>query len=98
MREMFVFIRSLVEERYHVLPDNYVDLPWQGLSSFLFLRFFVPPILHPHLFEFLPGKYGEHASNLCTKSHIGLPEEQVQRTLTQVGKVLISLAHLNVVR
>ncbi|KAI0689605.1 Rho GTPase activation protein [Cytidiella melzeri] len=81
MREIFVHIRSLIESRYQVHTSHHADLPWQGVSAFLFLRFFIPTILHPHLYGFWPG----------------MTDEPVQRTLTQIAKVLLSLANLNVV-
>lgn len=55
------------------------DLPWQAVSAFIFLRFIVPAILHPHLFALVPG----------------LPEAPVQRSLTLIAKVLQSSANLN---
>jgi len=80
MRGIFVHIRALIEARYLVHAGHHPDLPWQGVSAFLFLRFFVPAILNPHLFGFWPG----------------MPDEPVQRTLTQIAKVIQSLANLNV--
>lgn len=55
MRKMFSHIRTLIETRYHVSEDRYPDLPLQGVSAFVFLRFFIPAILHPHYFGFWPG-------------------------------------------
>ncbi|KAI0348064.1 Rho GTPase activation protein [Trametopsis cervina] len=80
MREIFVHIRALIEARYLVHAGHHTDLPWQGVSAFLFLRFFVPAILNPHLFGFWSG----------------MPDEPIQRTLTQIAKVVQSLANLNV--
>lgn len=57
------------------------DLKWQALSAFVFLRFFVPAILHPHLFGLVEG----------------LPPPGVHRTLKLIAKVLQSLANLNLV-
>ena len=56
MRLLFSHIRAVIEGRYSVQHDQHKDLPWQGVSAFLFLRFFVPAILNPHLFGFWPGK------------------------------------------
>ena len=55
MRRLFAHIRHLIEVRYSTAENQNKDLPWQGVSSFLFLRFFVPAILHPHLFGIWPG-------------------------------------------
>ncbi|KAJ3535468.1 hypothetical protein NM688_g6971 [Phlebia brevispora] len=79
MRKLFSHIRQLIESRYEKGEGRNADLPWQGVSSFLFLRFFVPAILHPHLFGIWPG----------------LTEDPVQRTLTLIAKVMQSLANLN---
>ncbi|EPQ60641.1 Rho GTPase activation protein [Gloeophyllum trabeum ATCC 11539] len=82
MRRLFSHIRQLVEKRYQVkdMPnDKGRELPWQSVSAFCFLRFFVPAILHPHLFGLCPG----------------LPELSVQRSLTLIAKVIQSLANLN---
>ncbi|KAF9270219.1 Rho GTPase activation protein [Marasmius fiardii PR-910] len=77
MRRLFCTIRELVEKRYP-LQDNR-ELPWKCVSAFVFLRFIVPAILHPHLFGLCPG----------------LPSERVQRSLTLIAKVIQSLANLN---
>ncbi|KAL0581609.1 hypothetical protein V5O48_000425 [Marasmius crinis-equi] len=77
MRRLFGTIRGLVENRFP-LQDNR-ELPWKCVSAFVFLRFIVPAILHPHLF------------GLCA----GLPSERVQRSLTLIAKVIQSLANLN---
>ncbi|KDQ63550.1 hypothetical protein JAAARDRAFT_169494 [Jaapia argillacea MUCL 33604] len=82
MRKLFAHIRRLVEKRYQVkgsTEDKSRELPWQSVSAFCFLRFFVPAILHPHLFGLCPG----------------LPEAPVQRSLTLIAKVMQSLANLN---
>jgi len=82
MRRLFAHIRQLVEKRYSVkdMPhDKGRELPWQSVSAFCFLRFFVPAILHPHLFGLCPG----------------LPDGPVQRSLTLIAKVIQSLANLN---
>lgn len=59
MRQLFMYIRQLVEERYsngHG-TDTKNDLPRQSVSAFCFLRFIVPAILHPHLFGLCSGTY-----------------------------------------
>ena len=61
MRKLFEHIRRLVEKRCRAmksLPDDgyQSDIPWQAVSAFIFLRFIVPAILHPHLFGLVPGK------------------------------------------
>ncbi|ESK88880.1 gtpase activating protein [Moniliophthora roreri MCA 2997] len=77
MRRLFRTIRELVEKRFP-LQDNR-ELPWKCVSAFVFLRFIVPAILHPHLFGISAG----------------LPSERVQRSLTLIAKVIQSLANLN---
>lgn len=57
-------------------------LPWQAISSFVFLRFIVPAILNPHLFGICPG----------------MPPKGVVRSLTLLAKCTQSLANLNPVR
>lgn len=54
-------------------------LPWQAISSFIFLRFLVPAILNPHLFGICPG----------------MPSKGVVRSLTLLAKCTQSLANLN---
>ena len=61
MRRLFEHIRRLVEKRCRAMktpPDDGCqnDIPWQAVSAFIFLRFTVPAILHPHLFGLVPGK------------------------------------------
>lgn len=84
MRRLFEHIRKLVEKRCRAIKTqgddgSQNDLPWQAVSAFIFLRFIVPGILHPHLFALVPG----------------LPEAPVQRSLTLIAKVLQSSANLN---
>ncbi|KIP11948.1 hypothetical protein PHLGIDRAFT_21262 [Phlebiopsis gigantea 11061_1 CR5-6] len=79
MRRLFCHIRTLIETRYDVAKYRYSDLPWQGVSAFLFLRFFTPAILRPHVYGFW----------------LGMCEEPVQRSLTLIAKVMSSLANLN---
>lgn len=71
------------QEPYYPSAQQSMDptemLPWQGISGFIFLRFIVPAILHPHLFGICPG----------------MPSKEVQRSLTLVAKVTQSLANLN---
>ena len=99
MRGIFTHIRSLIVARYEASKDNHPDLPWQGVSAFLFLRFFVPAILHPHLFGFWPGTSitERKIGFLIEKGLVGLTDEPVKRTLTQLAKVIQSLANLNTV-
>jgi len=84
LRRVFAHIRQLVKARYAPKAgaedsQEFKDLPWQSVSSFLFLRFMVPAILHPHNCGFWPG----------------LNEEPVNRSLTLIAKVIHSLANLN---
>lgn len=97
MRKVFGHIRQLIERRYGAEAGQ-KDLPYQGVSSFLFLRFFVPAILHPHLFGIWPGMYACSAvASFCAELGLGLTEDPVQRTLTLIAKVMQSLANLNTV-
>ncbi|THH34129.1 hypothetical protein EUX98_g93 [Antrodiella citrinella] len=83
LRSVFAHIRQLVQARYVAKTgedsQEFKDLPWQSVSSFLFLRFMVPAILHPHLWGFWPG----------------MNEEPIHRSLTLIAKVIHSLANLN---
>ncbi|KXN90023.1 Ras GTPase-activating protein gap-2 [Leucoagaricus sp. SymC.cos] len=75
-------VRNLVEEngrRAELLPQMQQQRPWQSVSAFIFLRFIVPGILHPHLF------------GLCS----GLPDPAIHRSLKLVAKVIQSMANLN---
>jgi len=70
MRRLFEHIRRLVEKRSRAtkaLPDDgcQSDFPWQTVSAFVFLRFIVPAILHPHLFGLVPGKPFSRSSPLA---------------------------------
>lgn len=61
MRRLFEHIRKLVEKRCRATKafaddGSQSDFPWQAVSAFIFLRFIVPAILHPHLFGLVPGK------------------------------------------
>ncbi|EJD03956.1 GTPase activating protein [Fomitiporia mediterranea MF3/22] len=76
LRQLFQHIRQLVEKRFE---SGNRDLRWQSVSAFIFLRFIVPSVLHPHLF------------GLCH----GMPPAPVQRSLTLIAKVMQSLANLN---
>ncbi|KAG8822095.1 hypothetical protein FRC17_009654 [Serendipita sp. 399] len=62
-----------------VPPHSTEMLPWQAISSFVFLRFLVPAILNPHLFGICPG----------------MPSKGVVRSLTLLAKCTQSLANLN---
>ena len=55
LRQMFQYMRQLVERRFE---GEKVDLRWQSVSAFCFLRFLVPAILHPHIFGLCQGKFG----------------------------------------
>ncbi|KAK7064231.1 GTPase activating protein [Favolaschia claudopus] len=83
MQRLFETVRKLVENRYRInnstAPEGR-ELPFQSVSAFIFLRFIVPAILHPHLFGLCPG----------------MPTVPVQRSLTLIAKVIQSLANLNV--
>ena len=61
MRTLFEHIRKLVERKCRAMKalgddGSLNDFPWQAVSAFVFLRFIVPAILHPHLFGLVPGK------------------------------------------
>ena len=58
------------------------DLRFQSVAAFAFLRFLVPAILNPHLFGLTEG----------------LPPNDVQKSLKNIGRVIQALANLNTVR
>ena len=69
MRSLFEHVRKLVEKRCRATKTLIDDgsqsnLPCQAVSAFIFLRFIVPAILHPHLFGLVPGKLFFHSSSL----------------------------------
>lgn len=71
MRTLFEHIRKLVERRCRSTQaptddGSQSDFPWQAISAFIFLRFIVPAILHPHLFGLVPGKLLFRSSSLNT--------------------------------
>ena len=100
MRQLFMYIRQLVEERYfngHG-TDTKNDLPRQSVSAFCFLRFIVPAILHPHLFGLYSGTFLMRWKGYPLENNVsGLPDLPVQRSLTLIAKVVQSLANLNTV-
>ena len=99
MRQLFKYIRQLVEERYpgHG-TDTKNDLPRQSVSAFCFLRFIVPAILHPHLFGLCSGTLFYAQESIWFENNVsGLPDLPVQRSLTLIAKVIQSLANLNTV-
>lgn len=77
MRRLFEHIRKLVERRCRatktlVDDGSQNDLPWQAVSAFIFLRFIVPAILHPHLFGLVPGKsFFRSSSRVVTSMFLG---------------------------
>lgn len=52
-RNVFRHVRSCVEDRY---GDHLRTVTYSSVSGFIFLRFFVPAILNPKLFDLTPGK------------------------------------------
>ncbi|KAL8833386.1 MAG: hypothetical protein Q9170_004296 [Blastenia crenularia] len=75
LRLIFRHISACAEDRY---GDFLRTVTYSSVSGFLFLRFFCPALLNPHLFGLL-------------KDH---PRPQAQRTLTLVSKTLNTLANL----
>jgi hypothetical protein len=60
IRHILKTIRKVVEQRYRadtISGDAQGYLPWQCVSAFIFLRFIVAAILHPHLFGLYPGMF-----------------------------------------
>lgn len=53
LRQLFQHIRQLIERKFE---STNIDIRWQGVSAFCFLRFIVPAILHPHLFGLCHGR------------------------------------------
>ncbi|KAL8675874.1 MAG: hypothetical protein Q9186_007538 [Xanthomendoza sp. 1 TL-2023] len=75
LRMIFRHIAACAEDRY----GNFLrTITYSSVSGFLFLRFFCPALLNPHLFGLL-------------KDH---PRPQAQRTLTLISKTLNTLANL----
>ncbi|KAL8896975.1 MAG: hypothetical protein Q9192_002799 [Flavoplaca navasiana] len=75
LRMIFRHIAACAEDRY---GDFLRTITYSSVSGFLFLRFFCPALLNPHLFGLL-------------KDH---PRPQAQRTLTLISKTLNTLANL----
>ncbi|KAL8729190.1 MAG: hypothetical protein Q9166_004929 [cf. Caloplaca sp. 2 TL-2023] len=75
LRMIFRHIAACAEDRY---GDFLRTITYSSVSGFLFLRFFCPALLNPHLFGLL-------------KDH---PRPQAQRTLTLISKTLNTLANI----
>ncbi|KAL8775089.1 MAG: hypothetical protein Q9209_000568 [Squamulea sp. 1 TL-2023] len=75
LRIIFRHIAACAEDRY---GDFLRTITYSSVSGFLFLRFFCPALLNPHLFGLL-------------KDH---PRPRAQRTLTLLSKTLNTLANL----
>lgn len=75
MRELFRYARDLAFNTFG--PSS--PQVYSSVTAFLFLRFFVPAIMAPHLWDMAPTPAGEHAS----------------RTLKQLGRTLNTLASLS---
>ncbi|KAL8918290.1 MAG: hypothetical protein Q9208_007458 [Pyrenodesmia sp. 3 TL-2023] len=75
LRLIFRHIAACAEDKY---GDFLRTVTYSSVSGFLFLRFFCPALLNPHLFGLL-------------KAH---PRPQAQRTLTLISKTLNTLANL----
>ncbi|KAL8673619.1 MAG: hypothetical protein Q9168_001974 [Polycauliona sp. 1 TL-2023] len=75
LRTIFRHIAACAEDRY---GDFLRTITYSSVSGFLFLRFFCPALLNPHLFGLL-------------KDH---PRPQAQRTLTLISKTINTLANL----
>ncbi|KAL9000526.1 MAG: hypothetical protein Q9169_000819 [Polycauliona sp. 2 TL-2023] len=75
LRTIFRHIAACAEDRY---GDFLRTITYSSVSGFLFLRFFCPALLNPHLFGLL-------------KDH---PRPQAQRTLTLISKTINTLGNL----
>ncbi|KAL8693951.1 MAG: hypothetical protein Q9218_001309 [Villophora microphyllina] len=75
LRTIFRHIAACADDRY---GDFLRTVTYSSVSGFLFLRFFCPALLNPHMFGLL-------------KDH---PRPQAQRTLTLVSKTIMTLANL----
>ncbi|KAG6857565.1 hypothetical protein H0H87_000164 [Tephrocybe sp. NHM501043] len=84
LRILFETLRTLVEKRYkpELSKESHQNMQYRSVTAFCFLRFFVPAVLHPHLFGFQLA---------------GMPPAPVLRSLTLIAKVLQSVANLNTV-
>src|ERR1700733_6043487 len=76
LRDVFQYIQRVVESRYENTGGT---MRFTCISAFVFLRFFVPALLHPKLFG-------------LTFTH---PPPRVQRTLTLIAKTLQGLANMS---
>ncbi|KAL8777199.1 MAG: hypothetical protein Q9203_000665 [Teloschistes exilis] len=75
LRTIFRHIAACADDRYGKFLRT---VTYSSVSGFLFLRFFCPALLNPHMFGLL-------------KDH---PRPQAQRTLTLVSKTIMTLANL----
>ncbi|KAI4257323.1 MAG: hypothetical protein LQ352_001673 [Teloschistes flavicans] len=78
LRIIFRHIAACAHDRY---GDFLRTVTYSSVSGFLFLRFFCPALLNPHMFGLLKGKFNH-------------PRPQGQRTLTLVSKTIMTLANL----
>ncbi|KAL9011306.1 MAG: hypothetical protein Q9173_003835 [Seirophora scorigena] len=84
LRLIFRHISACAEDRY---GDFLRTVTYSSVSGFLFLRFFCPALLNPHLFGLLKDSILADMS----QDH---PRPQAQRTLTLISKTLNTLANL----
>ncbi|KZT44371.1 Rho GTPase activation protein [Sistotremastrum suecicum HHB10207 ss-3] len=75
LRELFSFVRKIVDQKFSLEQSN---ARWQCVSAFAFLRYIVPAIISPDLF------------NLCH----GQPNGTAKTTLIHISKTLQKLANL----
>jgi len=74
MREIFAFIATEVSNKW----GEDIDVKYPAVTGFIFLRFFCPAILNPHLY----GLVTDH------------PSEIASRNFTLISKTLMNLANL----
>ncbi|KAL8714026.1 MAG: hypothetical protein Q9220_002172 [cf. Caloplaca sp. 1 TL-2023] len=93
LRMIFRHIAACAEDRY---GDFLRTITYSSVSGFLFLRFFCPALLNPHLFGLLKGSHCwplAYPVQNANKS-VDHPRPQAQRTLTLISKTLNTLANL----
>ncbi|KAL8960343.1 MAG: hypothetical protein Q9193_002935 [Seirophora villosa] len=94
LRLIFRHISACAEDRY---GDFLRTVTYSSVSGFLFLRFFCPALLNPHLFGLLKGMslwIAALLDSILADTSQDHPRPQAQRTLTLISKTLNTLANL----
>lgn len=99
MRTLFAYIRHKVETVLDPMTKSNSKLSWQAISSFLFLRYLCPAMLNPHLYEIWPGMWYNIQERFVVilTTMLGMIEEPVKRTLTEIAKVIQNMGNFTTV-